>query len=484
MSKYNSPENHTGKIICCGCVEEDFLRREISNRGQEGTCSYCKNIDQCIPIIELAYRVEKAFEEHYYKTSTEPSPFEYTMIKEGDYEWNREGENVVDAIAWAAGLENDAASDIQEILSNRYYDHDCAAMGEETEFDSESHYMRKGPNAGQWHSEWYDFEKSLKTQTRFFSKSASELLHSIFNGIGTIETTNGKTLIADAGPETELQEVYRARNFQSDKKLKEALAKPDKRLGPPPTEYARAGRMNAQGISVFYGANEPIAALAEIRPPVGCQVVVTRFEIIRPLKLLDLTALDFVDTTTGSIFDPTFIDRIEKTMFLKTLGRRMTVPVMPDNEALDYLTTQAIADFLSSENVPQLDGIIFPSVQTGGHSLNVVLFHKASIVEKIEIADGTEINVTLGYEDSDDWVVDYTVIEKFPPPKKQEKPKYTFPIIHDDWDDIYDHYTTSEPSLKVDMESIRVHKVSSVKFTTSDYPVKRHKWEQQEAPKF
>lgn len=39
--------------------------------------------------------------------------------------------------------------------------------------------------------------------------------------------------------------------------------------------------MNARGVSVFYGANDPTAAIAEVRPPVGSQVAVAQFEIIR-----------------------------------------------------------------------------------------------------------------------------------------------------------------------------------------------------------
>jgi RES domain len=67
--------------------------------------------------------------------------------------------------------------------------------------------------------------------------------------------------------------------------------------------------MNAGGIAVFYGANEPNVAIAEVRPPVGSKVAVARFEIIRPLRLLDLTALAAV-SERGSVFDPEFGRRL------------------------------------------------------------------------------------------------------------------------------------------------------------------------------
>lgn len=64
----------------------------------------------------------------------------------------------------------------------------------------------------------------------------------------------------------------RARVFQSEDKLEMAMCRPDLQLGSPPALVAAAGRMNARGISVFYGANDPKAAIAEVRPPVEARL--------------------------------------------------------------------------------------------------------------------------------------------------------------------------------------------------------------------
>jgi len=61
--------------------------------------------------------------------------------------------------------------------------------------------------------------------------------------------------------------------------------RPDRDMGAPPSSLPAAGRMNAKGISTFYGATDPQIALAEVRPPVGSQVAIAYFEIIRPLRL-------------------------------------------------------------------------------------------------------------------------------------------------------------------------------------------------------
>ena len=178
---------------------------------------------------------------------------------------------------------------------------------------------------------WRSFENSLKTEARFFSRTAANHLTSIFDGIGELQTREGRPLVVDAGPGTDLHTLYRARVFQSDDKLETALGRPDIHLGSPPAPLTPAGRINARGIPVFYGANTRKAAIAEVRPPVGSQVAVAKFEIIRKLRLLDLTALSDI-SVTASIVDFGFAGRMEDAVFLRSLSARLTRPVMPDDE--------------------------------------------------------------------------------------------------------------------------------------------------------
>src|ERR1700694_4839813 len=131
---------------------------------------------------------------------------------------------------------------------------------------------------------------------------------------------------------------------------------------------------------------------------------VSRF--IRPLRLLDLTALGAV-SISGSIFDPGLAGRLERAMFLRSLRQRITRPVIPDDEALDYLPTQAVAEFLATEAAAPVDGITFPSVQAAADALNVVLFHKAARVETLSIPTGTEISAHTGQMGEDGWEVGY-----------------------------------------------------------------------------
>jgi hypothetical protein len=80
-------------------------------------------------------------------------------------------------------------------------------------------------------------------------------------------------------------------------------------------------------------------------------------------------------------------------MFWNEFQKRIMRPVQPHEASIEYLPTQAVAEYLDS--VAQLDGVIYPSAQVrpsmGGsefsetngqlESCNLVLFPKASRVE-------------------------------------------------------------------------------------------------------
>ncbi|MFQ6239689.1 RES family NAD+ phosphorylase [Sinorhizobium meliloti] len=474
------------KKICSDCVGEKYLSKEIGREGRHGKCSYCDETGKCYRLGELSERIETAFEQHYTRTSDQPDSWEYSLLtdREMDYEWYRHGEPVVHAIMNAADIPEEAAGDAQRILEEQYSDYEAQKMGEETEFADGSYYEEKGASDVDWREEWESFERSLKTEARFFSRLADAHLTSVFEGIDEMTTLDGRPLIVDAGPGTNMAALYRARAFQSNKRLEECLMRPDQQLGSPPALLASAGRMNARGISVFYGANDPYVALAEVRPPVGSQVAVARFDIIRPLRLLDLPAFSEV-SSGGSVFDPEVAGRMERAMFLRSLSQRITKPVMPDDEAFEYLATQAVADFLATESSVPLDGIIFSSVQAAGEALNVVLFHKAARVEDIDLPNGTRVSASLGRETEDGWYRDYYISEEVPPVKEAPatgEPKRNLPgfevIARTFWEDATKDWDWRQATLGINLESVEVHVIKGVTFSTEPHKVRRLRWEQ------
>lgn len=160
----------------------------------------------------------------------------------------------------------------------------------------------------------------------------------------------------------------------------------------------------------------------------------------------------------------------------------MTRPVMPDDEAFDYLPTQAVADFLATQNEPQLDGIVFRSVQVKG-GRNVVLFHKAARVEMLTFPEGTEFDVRSGFDTEDGWERDYSVSERVPAVPVQSDAE-----DHYDWFGPGLSYNSRNPdcrdtALRVDPVSVTVCDIDWVSFRSTTHKVSRHRLEKRD-PEF
>lgn len=468
------------KRICHECIGERYLSDEVASTGQIEQCDYCEQQAASWPLEQLAERIETAFDQHYTRTADQPDPWQERMLadRESSYEWEREGQPTADAFQEAAEIEPEVAEDVQAILDDKYACYDPSDMDGETEFSAECHYEERKPTDEAWREDWRNFEQSIQKEARFFSRTAAAHLTEIFGRIDSLRTSNNQPLVVDAGPQFALNHLYRARVFQSSEPLLKALCRPDQELGPPPARLATAGRMNAQGISVFYGATTTASAIAEVRPPVGSRVVVAKFYILRPLRLLDLTELENAHDT-GSIFDLTLKARLERVAFLQSLGKRMTRAVMPDDQALDYLATQAIADFLATENEPALDGIIFQSAQAE-EGRNVVLFHKASKVEALPIPEGAEISASTGFDYEDGYEIDYSVFEKVPKAVVEDAPRTKLWTNAPFEATYFQSLESRESTLRVDGHSVEVHLVNWVKVDCTPFKVSRHRFERTE----
>lgn len=474
--------------LCYRCVKESFLSQEIKTNGLDLECAYCNQVAPSLTLGVLAERINEVFDQHYVRTSDQPNDWQSMALrdKESSYEWERDGEPVVYAIMNAAKIPELAAQDIQQILEEKHSDFEAMTMSDETEFASGSSYEERGTDIQAWWELWTTFENSLKTEARFFSDGAEKSLKSVFSGIDSMLTDDGKTMVVDAGSGTQYESFFRARCFQSDDELKNALLRPDLELAGPSSRKAKSGRMNAHGISVFYGSNRADVAIAEVRPPVGCKVTVARFEVIRPLRLLDLTALRRA-TAVGSLFDPKFSAELERAMFLRTLSHEIVKPVMPDDEAFDYLPTQAVADFLASSAGTKLDGILFPSVQAQDGALNVVLFHKAARVTPLDIPEGTKIDVSDVHYGEEGREIYYTVWESLPPKKSPVAGSPKEKTFRDAILLASTLLKTSdgdgrEAALRIDTTKIDVHHVCGVNFKTEAFDVTRHRMEDRETP--
>ncbi|EPY7224239.1 RES domain-containing protein [Klebsiella pneumoniae] len=121
----------------------------------------------------------------------------------------------------------------------------------------------------------------------------------------------------------------------------------------------------------------------KMRPPVGSYVAVAEFTLLRTVRLLDLSSLKGLAVNGFNRFDPEYLLRYERSSFIQNLSRKLVMPVVPELEETNYLLTQAIADYLSTFEHCELDGILFASAQKPKEStdpsvMNIILFHKSS----------------------------------------------------------------------------------------------------------
>ena len=461
--------------LCTGCIQDDFLRSEVERQGEQSICNYCDKKALTASVSELAAKVDDAFESHYERTASEPSSQEREMMEEGDWLWAPKGESVTDIISMEAKIDYEPSEDIRKVLEERHSDWET---GEEGAFDEETCYVARDPDDNKYRKNWRDFEESLKTEARFFSEVAKSVLDSVFQELSGPNQPCNQLFIVEAGPATGIPVLCRARTFQSESALREALKRPDLHVGPPPAANAQAGRMNPHGISVFYGATEAEVAIGEVRPPVGSEVLLARFELTRPVRLLDVTALASVPVN-GSVFDSDYINRLEKAKFLGTLSGLITRPVMPDNEHSEYLITQVIAEYLAGRSDLELDGLLYRSAQGEDTGDNVMLFHRASRVELSDVSDDTQIQVDVGDWTEDGWETNYWVWEEVPPAKTEKTEgdggKSEASEIGTDKRDY---------SLCLNVEKLEVHHVNAVRFHTEEHRVKRHRSMKGEEPDF
>ncbi|AQW92886.1 MULTISPECIES: RES domain-containing protein [Elizabethkingia] len=443
------------KTICSNCVSEDYLHQRILAEGKTRKCSFCSVHAKAFSLPQLSLKVRLALRRYYEKTANEPTDREILMQNEFNKTWERSGERLIDIINDEFGICYEAAQEIEKQIiqseeANQDYDNN-------EDFDDDPHYIKKEIGDDKWLGEWDSFKNTLKTQSRFFNQGVEAFLNTVFRDLDSTVTSTDKPIFTSVGPTKDISFLYRARVFQSMDNLLRALKNPDIHLGPTPSNLASDGRMNARGISVFYGATDKDTAIAEVRPPVGSNVITARFNILRELYLLDLRNLKNIVEKT-SVFHPQYKEKMEKARFLSKLGHMITQPIMPGDEVLEYLPTQAIADYLASKTDRIIDGIIFPSVQLKGQdTTNIVLFNKSSNVKPYDLPEGTE-TVVKDYEFHEDgpWK-NYTVIDWIPSKRKSKTTKL------------------KKGELQIVIDSIEVHEVNSIHFSTTSYSVGRLK---------
>lgn len=145
--------------------------------------------------------------------------------------------------------------------------------------------------------------------------------------------------------------------------------------------------LSMENIPYLYCATRPYLSVVEVRPRLGARVSVARIRVNERLRLLDFSLQNY----------PKGMKSVKINLF-HALSQLYSKPVTEDDDTLDYIPTQYIAEFVKRIGY---DGIVFKSsLYNDENSVNVVIFNfdKCEAVGSV-VYDVTRNDYTCEMED-------------------------------------------------------------------------------------
>jgi len=355
-------------MICSACVTPQPLRDFIDSKGLLGHCSNCNQSGQAVEKQVLFDYIYDRVRENV-AGEDDLSDYEHALI----YEL---GSDAISVDTYDIVL-----SEWFNLGDEVYFDDLCNGVpedfkinirGKETHFYNDDGLLERNF----YEDRWDKFIDDIKHAHRFFNQNARSFLDSVFKLLVTANDELKPEVIRTLNRGAEL---FRARSAGGYKKAKEIADDPASQLGPTPKDQASSQRMTPNGISALYCALERGTCLSEIRSITGDDVVSVAMTPTASLKLLDLTKLEQVEPPMLSLLDNGYLEAQHLKTFLNSLVKKMSMP-KGRNDELSYLSTQVVFEYLRLRFSNQVDGLVFPSVQTGEKGTNVVLFPEASVI--------------------------------------------------------------------------------------------------------
>lgn len=353
-------------MICIECVTPEPLKKLFDAHGQEGDCKYCRRRGRAIESQLLFEYIYDRVRENI-AGKEDLTQFELGML-------------------YGARVEIFPIAEIDIVLSEwldlgdePYFDDLCNGVPDEFRVDDEgdrTHFYGEDDamEVNLYEARWEQFIEGVQHTHRFFNGKAKDFLDSVFSFL----------VADDEGLKPEAIRImstgdlmYRARLAKGVGEAEKITKDPAGEFGPTPSFLASSQRMTPNGISALYCALERETCLSEIRSITGDHVVSAALTPVAELKLLDLTALDRVAPLDLSLLDVGRREALHLKVFLGSLVKKMSRP-KARNDELSYLSTQVVFEYLRLRFGQQVDGLVFPSVQTGEAGTNVVLFPEAS----------------------------------------------------------------------------------------------------------
>lgn len=368
-------------IICLACVTPPALKELVNRHGLLDVCSYCKNVGQAVETKILFDYIYERVRENV-AAEDDLSEFEHASIYEMGSDKIAVNSYDIVLMEWFDLADEVYFDDLCDRVPN---DFKINSRGKETHFYNDDGLLERNF----YEDRWTKFIDDIRHAHRFFNPNARGFLDAVFKLLVSDDDELKPEVIRTLSQGTEL---FRARSATSHAQAKVISDNPALELGPTPRDRASSQRMTPSGISALYCALERNTCLSEIRSITGDDVVSVALTPTTSLKLLDLTKLERVEPPKLTLLDVGYLDAQHLKTFLKSLVKKMSKP-KGRNDELSYLSTQVVFEYLRLRFGKQVDGLVFPSVQTGEKGTNLVLFPEASIIspKQYELLDETDI---------------------------------------------------------------------------------------------
>lgn len=377
-------------LVCPHCFGDAGLKRRIEEIRPQFPNDKCTFHAQYkgVPIKDVAEIIDPVFRNHYGIAGSYSVP----RIDSDRVDHVQSGDTLTEALY---DLTEANLDDVLEVLAQQLIDDDPCwpPDGEEPFYADDQNYEHYDhydhyKHDTLYHDQiWQHFCENITHKQRFFSSKSKELISELFASIHQQHDHKKKAVIYKINPGDQEAEFFRARITRQETDREEINNNPEKNLGAPPKRLRRAGRMNPAGISVFYGAYDLDTCIAELRPAVGDIVVGATFSLFRPIHVLDTTRFEAPIKPT-SLFSKNHLVRVEQWKFMQRFKKEIAKPISPNDEHLDYIPTQAVAEYLlhhhefkRDRKPANIEGIIFQSAQNP-YGKNIVLLGDASIVKE------------------------------------------------------------------------------------------------------
>lgn len=376
LMSYSSDPSVTDTCICLSCLTDPFLLEACKNY-PTAKCSVCGKVEQ--PAITAKFLA---------RTSREVIMRHFTIY--ADLYPGHAGLSLADVVGKILGCSD---SVFCHLVASYIMNSPGKNPGAKEFFSEDMEYQEPRPEfdsaEDEWDyvvGQWNQVALNLTHRQRFFNKEAEDFFLALFE-----EATNARENTLFMGKQSptlfqlkEGQTIFRARRVSAPKERDAILAEPEKELGAPPKEVATHNRMNSTGIPLFYASSNEATCIAEVRPSIGDEVIVGKFETTRELRLFDFRGLDRPHSHSKiSYFWSDYTARMRSRQLLTHLHNLISEPV--DRNGYGYVVTQAMAEFLHYKYPHPFDGIVFRSVQAAG--ANYVIFNAPATAYEMQGPD-------------------------------------------------------------------------------------------------